>query len=80
MVVVETTTIRIRKATQVRLAREAEIAESSLVDMLDAAVDLWEERRLLNSMDESYKKFGDEIHAEMKPWLDLPDGWPDDED
>lgn len=80
MAAVETTTIRVRRKTQERLAREAEIAESSVVDMFDAVVDLWEERRLLDSMDESYKKFGDEIHAEMKPWLDLPDGWPDDED
>lgn len=45
--------------------------------MFDAAVDLWEERRLLDSMDESYRKYGDEIHEEMKDWLDFPDRSPD---
>jgi hypothetical protein len=78
MVVTETTTTRIKRSTQERLAREAEIAGSSMVEMLDAAVELWEEQRLLASMDESYRKHGDEIREEMKSWLDLPDGRPDD--
>jgi len=68
MAVTETTTIRVRRSTQKRLAREAEIAEMSVVEMLEAAVDLWEERRLLASMDESYRKHGDEIHEEMRDW------------
>lgn len=41
----------------------------SVVEMLDAAVDLWEERRLLESMDESYAKYGDEIREEWKGWI-----------
>jgi len=41
----------------------------SVVEMLDAAVELWEERRLLESMDESYAKHGDEIREEMKSWV-----------
>lgn len=49
----------------------------SVIEMVEAAVDLWEERRLLDSMDESYRKYGDEIHEEMKDWLDFPDGSPD---
>jgi hypothetical protein len=49
-----------------------------VVELLEAAVDLLEERRLLASMDESYRKHGDEIREEMKDWLALPDGWPDD--
>ncbi len=77
MAVVETTTIRVRRSTQLRLAEEAEIAGSSVIDMLDAAVDLIEEQRLLASMDESYRKYGGEIHEEMQAWLELPDGWPD---
>ena len=77
MAVVETTTIRVRRSTQRRLAEEAEIAGTSVVEVLEAAVDLLEEQRLLNSMDESYAKHGDEIHEEMKAWLELPDGWPD---
>lgn len=77
MAVVETTTIRVRRTTQQRLAEEAERTGTSVIEMVDAAVDLWEERRLLESMDESYRKYGDEIHEEMKDWLDFPHGSPD---
>jgi len=73
MAVTETTMIRVRRSTQERLAREAKLEGKSLTEMFDAAVDLWEERRLLDSMDESYRKYGDEIHEEMKDWLDFPD-------
>jgi hypothetical protein len=69
MAVVETTTIRVRRSTQLRLAKEAELEGISVVEMLEAAVDLWEERRLLTSMDESYAKHGDEIREEMKGWI-----------
>lgn len=68
MAVTETTTIRVKRSTQQRLAHEAERADMSVVEMVDAAVDLWEERRLLDSMDESYAKHGDEIREEMKVW------------
>ena len=52
----------------------------SVIEMVDAAVDLWEERRLLESMDESYAKYGDEIHEEMKIWDNtLLDGLTDDD-
>jgi len=68
MAVTETTTIRVRRSTQQRLTDEAERAGMSVVEMVDAAVDLWEERRLLDSMDESYAKHGDEIREEMKIW------------
>ena len=78
MAAVETTTIRLRRSTHKRLSEEAERAGTSVVELLEAAVDLLEERRLLASMDESYRKHGDEIHEEMKDWLALPDGWPDD--
>jgi hypothetical protein len=78
MAVVETTTIRLRRSTHKRLSEEAERAGISVVELLESAVDLLEERRLLASMDESYRKHGDEIHEEMKDWLALPDGWPDD--
>ncbi|MEX2447743.1 MAG: hypothetical protein WD404_03250 [Solirubrobacterales bacterium] len=72
MAAVETTTIRVRRATQRRLAQEAERKGISVVEVLEAAVDLLEEQRLLNSMDESYEKHGDEIREEMKAWLDAP--------
>lgn len=77
MAVTETTTIRVRRSTQRRLAAEAERAGISVVEVLEAAVDLLEEKRMLASMDESYRKYGDEIREEMQAWLDLPDGWPD---
>lgn len=80
MAVVETTTIRVRRSTHKRLSEEAARAGMSVVEMLEAAVDLLEERRLLNSMDESYRKYGDEIREEMKVWdSTLRDGLPDDE-
>jgi isoaspartyl peptidase/L-asparaginase-like protein (Ntn-hydrolase superfamily) len=47
MAVVETTTIRVRRGTQRRLAKEAELAGTSVIDAVDAAVDLLEEQRLL---------------------------------
>ncbi len=79
MATVETTTIRVRRSTQRRLAEEAHHAGTSVVEVLEAAVDLLEEQRLLASMDESYRKHGDEIREEMKAWEALPDGWPRDD-
>jgi hypothetical protein len=64
--------IRVRRGAQERLARQAELEGKSLTEMFDAAVDLLEEQSLLTSMDESYRKYGDEIHEEMKPWLEMP--------
>lgn len=77
MAAVETTTIRVRRSTQRRLAEEAVRAGTSVIEVLEAAVDLLEEQRLLASMDESYRKHGDEIREEMKAWEALPDGWTD---
>lgn len=78
MAAVETTTIRVRRTTQRRLAEEAELAGTSVVEVLEAAVDLLEEQRLLTSMDESYRKHGDEIREEMKVWdATLLDGLAD---
>ncbi len=78
MAAVETTTIRVRRSTQRRLAREAELAGKSVVDMLDAAAELLEEQRLLVSMDRSYREHGAEIHEEMAAWdATLLDGLAD---
>jgi hypothetical protein len=79
MAAVETTTIRVRRSTKQRLAKEAERQGISVVEVLEAAVDLLEEQRLLTSMDESYRKHGDEIREEMKAWEALPDGWTDED-
>jgi hypothetical protein len=78
MVAVETTTIRVKRSTHRRLAEEAKLAGTSVVEVVDAAVDLLEEQRLLTSMDESYAKYGDEIREEMKAWdATLLDGLTD---
>ena len=78
MAAVETTTIRVRRSTQHRLAREAELAGKSVVDVLDAAADLLEEQRLLASMDRAYREQGSEIREEMRAWdATLLDGLTD---
>lgn len=79
MAATETTTIRVRRGAQERLAHQAELEGKSLTEMFDVAVDLLEEQSLLTSMDESYRKHGDEIHEEMKAWLEMPLDGPSDE-
>ncbi len=75
MAATETTTIRVRRSTQRRLAREAELAGKSVVDVLDAAADLLEEQRLLAGMDRAYRELGAEIREEAGAWdATLPDG------
>lgn len=79
MAATKTMMIRVRRSTQERLARQAELEGKSLTEMFDTAVDMLEEQILLTSMDESYRKYGDEIHAEMKAWLEMPLDGPADE-
>lgn len=75
MAIIETTTIRVRRSTQERLAREAELVGKSLVDVLDVAADLLEEQRLLAAMDRAYRMHGTEIRKESNAWdATLPDG------
>jgi hypothetical protein len=68
MATVETTTIRVRRTTQRRLADEAKLAGTSVIELLDAAVDLVEEQRLLAGMDRSYREQGAEVREEMRIW------------
>jgi hypothetical protein len=83
MAVVETTTIRVRRSTQQRLAEEAKLAGVSVMELLDNAADVFEEERLLESFERCYEKHGEAIMAEMQWWLDLPgpplpdDDWSD---
>jgi hypothetical protein len=78
MAAVETTTIRVRRSTQRRLAQEAELTGKSVVDVLDIAADLLEEQRLLADMDRAYRTRGAEIREESNAWeATLPDGFPD---
>jgi hypothetical protein len=78
MAAVETTTIRVRRSTQRRLAREAELTGKSVVDVLDIAADLLEEQRLLADMDRAYRARGADIREESDAWeATLPDGLAD---
>jgi hypothetical protein len=83
MATVETTTIRVRRSTQKRLAEEARLAGMSVIEVLDAAADILEEQRLLDDLERTYERHGAAIHAEMKDWLDMPgpplpdDDWSD---
>jgi uncharacterized protein (DUF1778 family) len=72
MAVVETTTIRVRRSTQKRLAEEAELAGTSVTEVVEVAADLLEERRLLAGAVRSWEKHGKAMRAEMKWWLDMP--------
>lgn len=63
-----TTTMRVRRSTQERLAREAELVGKPMIDVLDAAADLLEEQRMLVSMDQAYRNRGGEIRAEAGAW------------
>jgi hypothetical protein len=77
MAAVETTTIRVRRSTQRRLADEARLAGKSVIEVLDAAADLLEEQRLLAAMDRAYARHGREIRDESSAWdATLGDGLP----
>jgi len=68
----------VRRSTHKRLTEEAKREGKSVVEMLDAAVDLLEEQRLLASMEESYAKHQGEIREEIEVWDGtLRDGLPD---
>jgi hypothetical protein len=83
MASVETTTIRVRRSTQRRLQKEAELAGTSVTEVLEVATRMLEEQRLLEGFVRSYEKYGDEIRAEMKDWMEMPgpplpdDDWSD---
>lgn len=78
MAAVETTTIRVRRSTQRRLAQEADLTGQSVVDVLDVAADLLEEQRLLADMDRAYRARGAEIRKESEAWeATLSDGLAD---
>lgn len=83
MASVETTTIRVRRSTHQRLQKEAELAGKSVTEVLEVATNMLEEQRLLEGFVRSYEKYGDEIRAEMKDWMEMPgpplpdDDWSD---
>jgi hypothetical protein len=79
----ETTTIRVRRSTQQRLQKEAELAGTSLTQILEKATVMLEEQRLMEGFVRSYEKHGAAIRAEMRDWLEMPgpplpdDDWSD---
>ncbi len=85
MASVETTTIRVRRSTHARLQQIALERGESVTELLEAATELLEEQRMLNSFERSYELHGDEIREEMKDWLEMPgpplpaDDWSDPE-
>jgi uncharacterized protein (DUF1778 family) len=56
MASVETTTIRVRRSTQQRLQKEAELAGKSVTQVLEEAADVLEENRLIDSAVRSWEK------------------------
>jgi hypothetical protein len=80
MASVETTTIRVRRSTHQRLQKEAELQGKSVTEVLEIAADVLEEQRMLAGFIRCYELHGDEIRAEMKDWMDMPDPpLPDDD-
>ena len=73
MASVETTTIRVRRSTHKRLQEEAEQQGKSVTEVLDQAAELLQEQRTLASFVRCYELHGDEIRAEMKDWMEMPD-------
>jgi hypothetical protein len=80
MATVETTTIRVRRSTQQRLQKEAELAGKSVTEILETAAQVLEEQRLLEGMARSHAEHADAMRAEMAIWdATLADGLPDDD-
>ncbi len=87
MTVVDTSTIRVPRCTQERLAEEANLAGVSLTELLEKAAGVFEEERLLKAEEQRlldglvrcYEKHGEAIMAEMRDWLDMPGSPPPDD-
>ncbi|MGD9735742.1 MAG: hypothetical protein AB7V58_09075 [Solirubrobacterales bacterium] len=83
MASVETTTIRVRRATKERLQVEAESRGKSVTELLEMAADVLYEQRILEGAVRSWEKHGPAMREEMKDWLEMPgpplpdDDWSD---
>jgi uncharacterized protein (DUF1778 family) len=62
---VETTTIRVRRDTHERLAKEAELAGKSVTQVLEEAADMMEEERILESAQEAWKRMAERTPEEV---------------
>jgi hypothetical protein len=81
MAIVETTTIRVRRSTHERLTKEAEREGKSVTQLVEEAVEMFEEQSLLDSMVRSQEEHPNAQHDESHIWDHLlPDegsGGPD---
>lgn len=64
MAIVETTTIRVRRSTHERLAKEAEREGKSVIQVVEEAMDVLEEVRMLKSAERAWQRMG-EMPAEV---------------
>ena len=65
MASVETTTIRVRRSTQERLQKQAELTGQSVTQVLEEAADLLEEAKLLESLEDHWKRMAERTPEEV---------------
>lgn len=63
MASVETTTIRVRRSTQERLQRQAELTGQSVTQVLEEAADMLEEAKVIESAERAWERYA-ELPAE----------------
>ncbi|HVQ57430.1 MAG TPA: hypothetical protein VMS60_00845 [Solirubrobacterales bacterium] len=59
MAIVETTTIRVRRSTHERLTKEAELEGKSVTQIVEEAMDMLEEVRILESAKRAWQRMGE---------------------
>lgn len=72
---VETTTIRVRRETHERLAKEAALAGKSVTQVLEEAADMLEEDRLLEDFEEYWKRMVERTPEEVARDKARDDEW-----
>lgn len=65
MASVETTTIRVRRSTHERLRRQAELTGQSVTQVLEEAADLLEEAKMLESVEDHWKRLAERTPEEV---------------
>ncbi|HEX5610656.1 MAG TPA: ribbon-helix-helix protein, CopG family [Solirubrobacterales bacterium] len=76
MAIVETTTIRVRRSTHERLTKEAEREGKSVTQVVEEAVELLEEQRLLEGMVRWQEEHPDGPPDESEIWDHLLEDEP----
>jgi uncharacterized protein (DUF1778 family) len=65
MASVETTTIRVRRSTHERLRKQAELTGQSVTQVLEEAADLLEEAKMLESVEDHWKRLAERTPEEV---------------